>query len=130
ADRGQFPLVESVDAPSGDLDCSRGGPEQAAEDADERGLAAAGRPHEDRQLAGTDLEVDSIERQESGPALPVALAHPGEPRDSRKLGPVHALNTIPGSSRVTRTMERNEDKTHMAAVTASMPPARSGDIRI
>ena len=41
---------------------ARGGVEQTHHDARERGLAAAGLPHQAERLARIDLEVDAVDR--------------------------------------------------------------------
>ena len=45
------------------------GRDEAGQDPQQRGLAAAGRPHEGDELAGGDVEVDAVERVDRTPAL-------------------------------------------------------------
>jgi hypothetical protein len=75
--RGDF-LAEKLKAPG------RSG-ENAAKDGKKRGFAAAGRTHEQGELARVDVKVDVGERAELGRAFAVDLAEPPRANDDAVL---------------------------------------------
>ena len=69
ADRGQLLGVEPVRGVASDLQLARGRRQDAAEDRQQRGLAAARRAHEQRQLARIQRHLDALQHLEPGFAL-------------------------------------------------------------
>ncbi len=136
---GEFFGVEPFRAVAGDGELARARRHDAAEDRQQRGLAAAGGAHQQRQLAGVELQVDALQRAHlDGPEA--ELLH-----DARRLehhlrgrgrrcgwfrGLGHRLNTMAGSIRITLPIADTAETAHIASVRASSTAASPGVIRI
>jgi hypothetical protein len=74
AQPGQGGLAHLVDTLPGQPQLTAGGPLQPAEQVQQRGLAAAARPHDGHRLATFDVQVDLVDRAHQRGALAVFLA--------------------------------------------------------
>src|SRR5262245_36762512 len=86
--------------------------QHAAEDRQQRCLAAAGRAHQQHQLAAAERKADAAQRRH--PPGPVAeeFHHVGGLNDRV----AHRARTVAGSTRVTTTMAEIADAAHMTSV--------------
>src|SRR5450631_258383 len=99
-------------------DGTLGGPQQAAENVNQRGLAAAGRTHEQQHFAGVHFEANRSQRGESG--------RPGAERMSNAGGDdgrIAHRNTLTGSIDVTLFIDTSDAATHISTVMPPMPIA-------
>src|ERR1043166_9248229 len=91
---------------------SAGGSEHAAEDRQQRGLAAAGWSHQQGQFAASERQAHPLERLH----LRRAPAQPLHDIDDFDDGFGHRVNTITGSMRITCKIAATADMTHMTSV--------------
>jgi hypothetical protein len=98
----------------------------ASEDREQRGLAAAGGPHQERQLAARDRKTHALEGLDLAGALAEQLHH----IDGLDDGFGHRVNTIAGSMRVTCTIAAIAESTHMTTVSANRTSVNPGVITI
>ncbi len=92
-----------------DADGSFARRQHAAENGQQRGLAAAGRPHQQRQLAALEREIDALERAGApGPSAEVLNNASGLHHQN-----AHRVNTMAGSMRVTFMIAAIAETTHI-----------------
>src|SRR5262249_23637836 len=112
-------LGEIRDALLEEAHLARRGREHAAEDGEQRRLAAPARPGEHHDLAALDVEVHALERLEGERALAEHLADAPGVDD-----PVaHHRNTIAGSSLWRRTRANDEAVTQSTIITSTVKTA-------
>src|SRR5215510_169008 len=108
----------------------------ASKHGEERGLAAAGRTHEQGELAGREREAHALERAYLARARAQDLHHIrglehglfAVLNGDRVNG--HCVKTMAGSMRMTLMMAAMADVTHMNTVRANRPMVRVGVITI
>ena len=88
----------------------------------QRGLAAAGRPHQQGQLAAAQRQVDALERAHLRGARCPAPCATSTGFDAPTLA--HRVNTMAGSMRVTLMMAAIAETTHMTTVSRNRPDAK------
>src|ERR1700728_660391 len=103
-------------------DGAAGRRQHAAEDGRQRRLAAARRPHQQRQFAPDERQVDAFERLDARRAVAEYLRDIGRfDHDVR-----HCANTRAGSMRVTTLMAETAAMAHIAMVSTNRPSVSSG----
>ena len=105
---------------------ARGRRQHAAEDQQQRGLAASGRAHQQRQFAAFERQIDAAQRLHLARTAAQRLCH--LPRFYDKIA--HRMNTVAGSVRSTRTIAPIADITHMATVNIDSATNSHGVITI
>ena len=112
---GQVLGVLARDRIAADANGSFGRRQHAAENGQQRGLAAARRPHQQRQLAALERQVDALERADlRGPVAEVL----GDARCfHHRLA--HRVNTMAGSMRVTFMIAAIAETTHITTVSTN-----------
>src|SRR5262249_748209 len=98
--------------------------QDAAEHRQQRGLAAAGRTHQQRQLTAMHSEVNAAERLHLRGTLAQKLDDAARLHDRV----AHRLNTIAGSTRVTLRIEASAEMTHMTTVSTNTMTVNAGVI--
>jgi hypothetical protein len=112
-----------------DVNRAAAGAENAPHDRQQCRLAAAGGPHQQDELAASDVQIDAVEGAHRRFSLGVGLGDVAN--GDRGLGHrVHPLKTIAGSSRVTLLMDTTAAPTHIASVRTSIPAAIGAGRRI
>src|SRR5262249_5065502 len=122
ADAGQLALGQTGDPLALEQDLALGGREHAAEDGEQRGLAAPRRAGQHHDLAGAHPEVDALQGLEGERALAEHLSYTA--RVDRMIG--HHRNTIAGSSLRRRRRANEEAATQSTSITAVVPIASVG----
>src|SRR5262245_66642789 len=107
-------------------DAAAGRRQHAAEHGQERGLAAAGRPHQQGQLAADQRQVDALERVHAPGAFAEHLHDVGR----LDHGLCHRANTMAGSMRVTTRIAETAAIAHMTTVSTNRPSVSMGVITI
>src|SRR5262249_30319660 len=105
-----------------DAHAAAGRGEHAAEHREQRGLAAARRPHQQGELAAGEREIDALERLDA----PGTLAERLRDRGGFDHGLAHWANTVAGSMRVTTRMAEIAAMVHIATVSVNRPRVRVG----
>src|SRR5262249_32039667 len=126
ADARQLGLLKARDLLVTDAHLARGRGEHAAEDREQRGLAAPRGPREHHELAAVHVEVHALERLEGERSLAEDLAD--APRVDGRLA--HHRNTIAGSSLRRRISANEEATTQSPIITIVVPIASSGVMMI
>ncbi len=116
---GQVLGILARDRIAADANGAFGRRQHAAEDGQQRGLAAAGRPHQQRQLAALERQVDALERADLRGPVPRSLAMPVASITS--VG--HRVNTMAGSMRVTFMIAAIAETTHITTVSTNSADA-------
>src|SRR5262249_29272284 len=109
-----------------DGDRSVGRRQHAAEDRQQRRLAAAGRPHQQRQFPPVQRQVDRLQRLDLRSPLPQHLADALCLEDRL----IHRASTMTGSMRTTRMIAAIAETMHMTTVSANRPITSSRVITI
>src|SRR5690606_18546322 len=104
---------------------TRGRRQDAAEDRQQGRLAAAGRAHQQRQLAGPQGQADALERPHAGRALAQLLDDVARLEND---GVTHLLNTMAGSIFVTFMIADTAEIAHMKSVSRNSETASPGVI--
>jgi hypothetical protein len=73
--KGQFALAEACDLPAGDLQAPGGGAENASHDGEKGGFAAAGWPHQEKQLASVQIELNALKSRDTRGSFGVDLCN-------------------------------------------------------
>src|SRR5260370_22656980 len=100
--------------------------QDASEHGQQRGLAAAGRPHEQRQFSASERQIDAPEGFHSPRSL-AEDSHDIHGLDHRLR---HRVKTMAGSMRVTTVMAEIAERAHMNRVSANRPKGSPGGITI
>src|SRR5229473_1923983 len=119
---GQLLGPRPARSPTEDADGALRRRQDASEHGQQRGLAAAGRTHEQRQFSASERQIDAPE----GFHPPRALAedsHDIHGLDHRRR---HRVKTMAGSMRVTTVMAEIAERAHMNRVSANRPTVRPG----
>ena len=122
ADLGEGFGIGAVDRLPADPHRAAGRRQHTSENGQQRGLAASGRSHQQRELAAGDSQADALEAC----TRPRAVAQEFDRIDGFDHGGGHRVNTIAGSIRVTFMMAAMADTTHIATVRTNSTAVGTG----
>ena len=123
---GQVLGILAGDRVAADANGPLGRRQHAAENGEQRGLAAAGRPHQQRQLPALERQVDAFQRAD----LPGPVAEVLGDAGCFHHQVAHRVNTMAGSMRVTFMMAAIAETTHMTTVSRNSARVRPGVMTI
>src|SRR6266699_1680547 len=119
---GQFLGTGTFRGAAAHANGSARGRHHASEDRQQRGLAAARRPNQQRQFAALERQTYALARSD----LSRPLASQLDDIDGLDDGFGHRVNTITGSMRVTCRIAAIADTTHMANVSRNSTRVSAG----